>query len=70
MQNNLAKERVETEEDGVRVVMNGKMEIEEVSITRELRKEETERAVKNSINKCLKEVQMVAARKMQEMGGF
>ncbi len=70
MQNALAKERAEIEEGGVRVVINGKMEVEEVSIEEGLSKEEIEKNTKNSINQCLKKVQMEAARRMQEMGGF
>ncbi len=70
MQNSLAQERAEVEEGGVRVVMNGKMEVEEISITKDLSKEETEKATKSAVNNCLKQVQMIAAKRMQEMGGF
>jgi len=70
MQNNLAKEMVETEEKGIKVVMNGKMEVQEIKILSEMDKEEMEKAIKGAVNSCLKQVQTVAAQKMQDMGGF
>ncbi len=70
IQSALSKEKVEVETKGVRVVMNGKMEVEEITIDNEMENREIEREVKNAVNDCLKKVQMVAARKMQEMGGF
>ncbi len=70
IQNALSREKVEVEEGGVKVVMNGKMEIEEVIIENDTDKTDLEKRLKSCVNKCLKQVQMTAARKMQEMGGF
>ncbi len=70
MQKDLSKERLESTEDGVTVIMNGKMEVEEIKITEDMDKEKLERVLKSCFNSCLKNVQMAAAKKMQEMGGF
>lgn len=67
LQNELKNEKIEAEEGGVRVVINGKMEIEKVEIKEGLLKEETEKAVKDCFNEVIKKMQMVVARKMQQL---
>jgi DNA-binding protein YbaB len=46
LKNTLEKERKEVEQDGVKVLVNGKMEIEEVKLNPELSKERQEELVK------------------------
>jgi len=60
----LEKERKEIEKDGVRVVVNGKMEIEELELNSQLSADKQQGLVKDCINQALKEVQQEAARKM------
>ncbi len=67
LQDNLAKERVEIEESGVKVVANGKMEIEEIKLNGDLEREENERAVKEGVNKAMREVQKIAAKSFSQM---
>lgn len=67
LQGELGKERAEVEKNGVRVVVSGKMEIEEVVLNTELSKEEQERAVKDCANEAMKKIQMLAAQKMFKM---
>ncbi len=57
----LAKEKIEIEEKGIKVVLNGKMEIEEIVLNQELPKEEQEKILKNCLNKGVKEIQLKIA---------
>jgi len=57
----LTKEKVEIEEKGIKVILNGKMEIEEIVLNQELPKEEQEKILKNCLNKGVKEIQLKIA---------
>jgi DNA-binding protein YbaB len=70
LKNSLAQERAEQEIQGVKVVVNGKMEIEEIQLNSELGAEDQARILKDCINQAMSKVQMIAAQKMSEMGGF
>ena len=63
----LEKERKEIEKEGVRVVVNGKMEIEDIILNPELDHETQARIVKECINSAMKEIQVEAAKKMFNM---
>lgn len=65
----LEKERREVEREGIRVVINGKMEIEEIQLNPELSIEKQEKLVKDCINEAMKKIQTEAAQKMFQ-GGF
>jgi DNA-binding protein YbaB len=60
----LENERKEAEINGVRVVVNGRMEVEEIKLNSELSSEEQEKLVKECVNKAMREMQMEAAKKM------
>jgi len=64
LRDTLEKERKEIEKDGVRVVVNGKMEIEELELNSQLGADKQQGLIKDCINRALKEVQQEAARKM------
>ena len=68
IQDQLKKERMEEEKNGVRVVINGKMEIEEISLNPDLDKERQEKALKECINDAMHKIQMNLAQKMSKMG--
>jgi DNA-binding protein YbaB len=70
MQNALADESVTIEKNGVKVVMNGNMEIKSISINNELTKESLEGILTDCVNDAIKKTQRLMAQKMQEMGGF
>jgi DNA-binding protein YbaB len=70
IQDQMKKERAEAEKNGVRVTMNGKMEIEEISLNPELGIEQQEKAVKDCVNDATHKVQMNLAKKMSQMGNF
>lgn len=64
MQKVLQRESITVEENGVKVVMRGDQQIQELIIEGEDRKKVVE-----AVNKALKESQKIAAKKLQEMGG-
>jgi DNA-binding protein YbaB len=64
MQKALAQEKIEVEEQGIRVVMTGDQQVKEIEI-----EGENQRQLVDVINKAIKKSQEVAARKLQEMGG-
>ncbi len=67
LQNELKKEKVEIEEDGVVVVVNGKMEVDSVKLNPDLSIEDQQVAVKKAFNSAMQKVQTIAAQKMQSM---
>ncbi len=67
LQKELQKERIEVEEKGVKIVVNGKMEIESVTLNPEIAKEEQEQAVKTCFNEALRKIQTNLAEKMQSL---
>lgn len=72
LQKKLKEEKAEVEKDGVKVIANGKMEIEEVFLNPELDNKRQEKAVRNAVNDALRKVQIAAAKKMKDvdMSGF
>lgn len=64
LQRELANERVEIDEDGVRVVMSGEQKILELEINGA-----SDETVKEKINKVLKQSQELAAKKLSSMTG-
>jgi len=70
LQDSLSQEKAEVEKEGIRVVVNGKMEIEEVKLNPELSKEEQEKALIGCINEAMKKIKIMAAQKMSQMQGI
>lgn len=64
MQSALEKERIEVEKEGVKLVINGKLEVEGIILNPELSKDEQERAIKDCFNEAIKKIQMIMAKKM------
>ena len=60
----LEKERKEVEKEGVKVVVNGKMEIEEIQLNPQIGIEKQEKLVKDCINEAMKDIQKQATAKM------
>jgi DNA-binding protein YbaB len=65
LQNAIKKQRVETERDGVRIVMNGSMEIEHIHLNPSLPPEKLEKAVKDCFNTAVKELQQIIAKNIK-----
>ena len=70
MQNALAQESITVEKNGVKIVMNGNMEITSLSINEELSKNSLEGILADCFNDAIKKTQRLMAQKMQEMGGL
>ena len=70
LRDSVAREKEEVERKGIRVIINGKMEIEEIHLNSDLSKEEQEQVLKECINEAMKKIQMLLASKMSQMPGF
>ncbi len=70
MQNALAGEKVTIEKKGIKLTMNGNMEIIELIIPEDLSKDDISKYMKEAVNESIKKVQKLMATKMQEMGGM
>jgi len=64
IQDKLSQEKVEIEKEGVRLVMNGKMEVEEISLNSEMDAEKQARIIKECFNDAIRKIQTLAAQKM------
>jgi DNA-binding protein YbaB len=70
MQSALAEETITEEKNGVKVVLNGNLEIISLSLNESLNKSAQEEATKNCLNSALKRAQKLMAKKLQDMGGI
>ena len=70
MQNALAQESITIEKKGIKIIMNGNMEITELNIPESLSNQEVSKYLKEAVNESIKKVQKLMATKMQEMGGL
>ena len=70
MQDELEKERIAVKKQGTKVVINGKMEIEEISLNLESQKEEQEKILRECINEAMNKMKTLMAQKMQQMPGI
>jgi DNA-binding protein YbaB len=70
MQDALSQEKITEEKNGVKIVLNGNMEVLSLTLNPSLNIETQEDTVKKCINEAIKQTQRVMAKKMQDMGGF
>lgn len=70
MQSALAEETVTEEKNGVKVVLNGNMEVMSVNLNENLNISAQENAVKDCVNSAVKRAQKLMAKKLQDMGGL
>ena len=70
LQNILSKERVEVERDGIKIAINGKLEIEMIQINAPLEKEKLEKSIRDCFNEAIKKINMQIAQKMSHMQGI
>jgi len=70
LRDSLSQEKEEVKKEGIKVIINGKMEIEEIQLNLDLSKEEQEEILKECINEAMKKIQMVLASKMSQMPGL
>lgn len=67
LQKEIEKERFAAENNGVKVVVNGKLMVEDIILNPELSAGEQAPVVKNCLNEALKKAQASAAQKMMGM---
>jgi DNA-binding protein YbaB len=67
LKDSLEKEKIEIEKNGIKIIMNGKMEVEEIELNPTLTKNEQEGVLKDCFNDAMKKIQMIAAQKMMQM---
>jgi DNA-binding protein YbaB len=67
LRDSLEKEKFEIEKNGIKIIMNGKMEIEEIKLNSSLAKNEQEVILKDCFNEAMKKIQTAAAQKMMQM---
>ena len=70
LRDSLSQEKEEVEKEGIKVIINGKMEIEDIQLNSDLSKEEQEKILKECINEAVKKIQVVLTSKMSQMSGF
>jgi DNA-binding protein YbaB len=70
LRNALAQESVEYEKNGIKIVMNGNMEITQLTIAAEIPHDKLENILTEATNELIKQAQRVMAKKAQEMGGL
>ena len=70
MQTALSGERATAEKNGIKITMNGNMDVIALTIEEILPKEKLENSMKDCINDVIKSTQKLMAKKMQEMGGI
>ena len=70
MQNALAAESITIEKGGIKIIMNGNMEIISITVNENLSKDSLEGMLTDCINEAIKNNQRLMAQKMQEMGGL
>lgn len=70
LQDEFEKEKVEVEKQGIKVIVNGKMEIEEIFLNPELSKEEQEIVIRECVNEAINKIKMLMAQRMQQMPGM
>jgi len=70
MQNALAEESITLEKNGIKVAMNGNLEISQISLNENLNKNSQEEILKDCLNEAIKKAQRLMAKKLQDMGGL
>jgi DNA-binding protein YbaB len=67
LQNEIKKESYDIDHHGVRLVMNGGMELQEVHLSPDLQQEQQEQALVQAHNDLLRKVQMAMAQRFRGM---
>lgn len=67
LQNELKQQTYDIEKNGVRLVMNGGMEITELHLNPELSQQEQEQTIMQAYNELIRKVQMAMAQRFQGM---
>jgi hypothetical protein len=67
LKDSLEKEKIEIEKNGTKLIINDKMEVEQIELNSELNKEQQEQTIKDCFNEAVNKIQMIAIQKMMPM---
>jgi len=67
LQSKLSQEEITVEKNGVKVVINGQMEVKEIRLNPTLGQQEQEKLVRDCFNEAVKKIQLTVAQKMFSM---
>jgi DNA-binding protein YbaB len=70
LQKSLGREKTDVEKDGIKVTINGNIEIESITLNPELDFSRQERVLRDCINDAVRKIQFTVAKKMQEFGNL
>jgi DNA-binding protein YbaB len=70
LQSQLKKEKIEEEKNGVKIVLNGKLEVEEIVLNPSLEIKKQQELIKDCFNDAIKKMQVKLAQKMATMPGL
>jgi DNA-binding protein YbaB len=70
IQNTLKNEKLDYEKQGIKITLNGKLEVEDIKLNPTLAIDQQEKLLKEALNEAMKKIQMTVAQKMQQMGGL
>ncbi len=65
IKDSLSQEKIEIEKEGVELIMNGNLEVEELKLNSDLSKENQERIAKECFNEGVKKVQLKMAERFK-----
>ena len=68
MQDSFKKETVAVEKNGIKVVMNGNFEVQQISLSESLSKEEQERNLISCLNQAKDDIQKTLAKNLMSSG--
>jgi len=70
IQGALSEEKITGDRHGIKISMDGNMNVSAVVLEKEMTKEELEKKLPDVINETIKKAQRVMAEKMRSMGGL
>jgi len=70
IQKSLKEEKVEMEKDGLRIVLNGKLELLELNLNPEKSFSEQEEILKQLFNQAIREIQVKISHKLSQFSGW
>lgn len=70
LNDSLAQEKETVEKEGIKIVINGKLNVEEIVLNPDLDKEKEAALLKDCFNETIKKIQKKAAERMSQMKGF
>lgn len=70
LQDELKKEKQRVQKQGIEVVINGKMEVEEIRLSPSLTQDQQEQVLRQCLNEAIRKIQVSMAQKLSQMPGL